>query len=79
MKKSWIVAGLVIATVVAVGIFILTTKNAEKQTTAKQSEIISGTEIMTAGNGSRTKKTKVVTVAAWRLKRSEREIRVKIE
>ncbi len=28
MKKSWMVAGLVIAVVVAVGVFMLTTKNA---------------------------------------------------
>ena len=62
MKKSWIFAGLVIVAVVAVGVFMLTTKNAEKQTTAKQSEIISGTEIMTAGNVSYTEYTeKVIT------------------
>ena len=68
MKKSWIVAGLTMGAVVAVGVFVLTTKdandtkNAGKQTiesTAKQGEIISGTEIMTEGNDSYTKYTNV--------------------
>ena len=56
MKKSWIFAGLVIVAVVAVGVFMLTTKNAndtksgDEQTTAKQSEIISG------GNSERSER-----------------------
>ena len=53
MKKKWIVAGLVIAAVVAVGVFILTTKNTNESKSGIDSTARSEAQIISGGNSKR--------------------------
>ena len=71
MKKSWIVAGLVIVVVVAVGVFMLTTKNAndtksEIDLTAKNAETAKQTEGMATKNTKGHEKSELSVKSADR-------------
>ena len=56
MKKSWIVAGLAIVVVVAVGVIILTTKNTNDTKRGDDSATRSEAQIIFGGNSERSER-----------------------